>query len=583
LDNLPFAVSVVNVSVQCRSPKKCFLDDISCSFDSNSVAAIMGPSGSGKTTLLNVLSGSVKATRGEILLNGAPSSSGAKGFCAIIPQDDLIFSSFSPRETLQYVARLRLGDHVPFEDKMKAVEKLITRLSLSKCADTPVGNVDVRGVSGGERKRTSIACELLVNPSVLLVDEPTSGLDSHAAHSIVQILRDLAHEEGRTVVVVIHQPSWQTFLLFDSLVMLWDGRIVFDGPSSNFLEHIESLGFSVPPNTNPLDHCLFLLGETPSGEILWKHWKGKKFNIGNLDPETNVRANSFLSLSTTTVSSFEQFHILFIRALQDHVRDKSKLNATVKIQIFTGVALGVLFINQGRGDLTNKSIVTIGSAMFLVIYRTSQHIAFSISLEILSFRSTILREFKNRYYEVSPFFLSYLCSRVIIEVSIAFLAITPILLLAGFAPTFEQYCLYMTVVCQLATFAVGVGIIVGMSAKDMNFAVSLMVPLIMTPLHLVSGFVLPLSELPLFLRILSFFSPYQYGLTTMRQIQWKGVDFRDCDSGNTACFSDGNAYLNRNDLNTNSMAVNMVILCSICVITSAAAFVSTRLKLTSVD
>ena len=98
------------------------------------------------------------------------------------------------------MARLRLGDNVSREAKEVAVEVMLEKLGLQKCADTPVGNEDIRGISGGEKKRTSIGCELMVNPAVLFVDEPTSGLDSKMARSVVEHLQGLAHDENRTVV-----------------------------------------------------------------------------------------------------------------------------------------------------------------------------------------------------------------------------------------------------------------------------------------------------------------------------------------------------------------------------------------------
>lgn len=111
------------------------------------------------------------------------------------------------------------------------IKEMIERLELTKCADTPVGNEDIRGISGGEKKRTSIGCELIVNPVVLFVDEPTSGLDSKMARSVVEHLKVLAEVERRTVITIIHQPSWRIFSLFDALVLLKDGRVVYQGPA----------------------------------------------------------------------------------------------------------------------------------------------------------------------------------------------------------------------------------------------------------------------------------------------------------------------------------------------------------------
>ena len=147
----------------------------------------MGPSGSGKTTLLDCLASHVQQSNnllleGEIFVNGEICNQNMgnirKGY---VRQEDIFYSQMTVRETLRFVARLKLPREVTYEEKMTVVEKLIKRLSLSKCADTLVGEATVgrqRGISGGERKRLSIACELIGDPRLLFLDEPTTGLDS---------------------------------------------------------------------------------------------------------------------------------------------------------------------------------------------------------------------------------------------------------------------------------------------------------------------------------------------------------------------------------------------------------------------
>lgn len=106
------------------------------------------------------------------------------------------------------------------------MNKLIRDLGLDKCAHTKIGSELVKGVSGGERKRTSIGVELLTNPSLIFLDEPTTGLDSNTAATIMFLLRDMANN-GRTIVSVIHQPSTEIFNKFDKLILLCKGNIIY--------------------------------------------------------------------------------------------------------------------------------------------------------------------------------------------------------------------------------------------------------------------------------------------------------------------------------------------------------------------
>jgi len=122
-----------------------------------------------------------------------------------VMQNDVLLATFTPRECFMFIANMRLIN-LNKQEKHAKVEELIAILGLSKCADTYVGNELIRGVSGGEKKRTSIGVELLINPSILFLDEPTTGLDSTTALHVIQFLNKLA-KQGRTVVSTIHQPS----------------------------------------------------------------------------------------------------------------------------------------------------------------------------------------------------------------------------------------------------------------------------------------------------------------------------------------------------------------------------------------
>jgi ABC-type multidrug transport system ATPase subunit len=295
----------------------------------------------------------------QILFNGAPRPRDFIAMCAVIPQEDTLYGALTPRETFTYVARLRLGDAVSMADKVAAAEAMLRRLELTKCADTPVGNEDIRGISGGEKKRTSIGCELIVNPAVLFVDEPTSGLDSKMARSVIEILQSLAHDEGRTVITVIHQPSWRIFSLFDALVLLKDGRIVFQGPVSTVQGYFANLGFEAPPHENPMDYYFDILQESAaaaggfggkgsvavvapdngeSGSKLadpaffadeWARSEAAANGQGKVSDRGNARdvaaAAAAAADASGRTSLWSQFCTLAERCTMDYVKDKTKL------------------------------------------------------------------------------------------------------------------------------------------------------------------------------------------------------------------------------------------------------------------
>lgn len=204
----------LEVVVKSKKETKTIIHKQSGVMNSGTFTAILGPSGSGKTTLLNFLSGRLVSTNlrieGGYELNGIAISSVEPyaNQIAYIMQDDILLETMTPRESLMFAASMRL--QLSKVRRERRVNTLIEQLGLSDCCDTKIGSTMKKGISGGERKRTSIGIELITDPSIIFLDEPTTGLDSTTALQVVQLLRNLANE-GRTVVSTIHQPSSEVF------------------------------------------------------------------------------------------------------------------------------------------------------------------------------------------------------------------------------------------------------------------------------------------------------------------------------------------------------------------------------------
>ncbi|KAI9009287.1 P-loop containing nucleoside triphosphate hydrolase protein [Hyaloraphidium curvatum] len=245
--------------------------NVSAAIPAGKVTAIMGSSGAGKTTLLNAiaarLSGSARPV-GQILFNGVDvvplRKKGRGGRCAYVRQEDTLLPYLTVRETLRYNAELRLPTGMATAEKHRLVEDVILELNLKECADTMVGNPSStssssRGCSSGERRLVSIAIQLLSSPSLLLLDEPTSSLDSFTSSAVVQTLKTIAND-GRTVILSVHQPRYSSFELFDNLILLCKGgHLVYSGPASEVRTYFEDLlGVRMDPETNIADWILDL-------------------------------------------------------------------------------------------------------------------------------------------------------------------------------------------------------------------------------------------------------------------------------------------------------------------------------------
>ena len=183
--------------------EKTIIDNISGSALPSQFISIIGASGAGKTTLLNYLSGRLISKglikEGIVKINGQNSDQvkGFQQFSAYVQQDDVLMQSMTVRECLLFAAKLKLPGTE--QEKIARVDELILDLKLKKCANSFIGGPLLKGVSGGERKRTSIGVELVTNPSLIFLDEPTTGLDSYTATQVMKMLSKLA-KSGRTVI-----------------------------------------------------------------------------------------------------------------------------------------------------------------------------------------------------------------------------------------------------------------------------------------------------------------------------------------------------------------------------------------------
>ncbi|KAK1302607.1 ABC transporter G family member 7 [Acorus calamus] len=232
------------------------LTDVSGEAKPGRLLAIMGPSGSGKTTLLNVLAGQLAASprlrlTGRFEVNGRPRSHGGCKI-AYVRQEDLFFSQLTVRETLSLAAELQLPNELLVEERDEYVNKLLFRIGLINCADSIVGDAKVRGISGGEKKRLSLACELIASPSVIFADEPTTGLDAFQAEKVMETLRQLA-QDGHTVICSIHQPRSSVYSKFDDIVLLSEGAVVYAGPAK------EEALYVCPDHVNPAEFLADLI------------------------------------------------------------------------------------------------------------------------------------------------------------------------------------------------------------------------------------------------------------------------------------------------------------------------------------
>ncbi|MFE1907937.1 FHA domain-containing protein [Streptomyces gardneri] len=231
-DDGEISLDVQELAVTVDHGRKTLLDEVSFPVGEKSLLAVVGPSGAGKSTLLNALTGQRPADRGAVLYDGRDlyrDYAELRQRIGLVPQDDILHLQLTVRRALGYAAELRFPEDTAPAERRARVDEVIRELGLVERAEQPI-----HSLSGGQRKRVSVALELLTKPSLLFLDEPTSGLDPGMDRSVMHMLRGLA-DDGRTVVVVTH--SVLSLDVCDRLLVLAPGgRVAYYGPPADTLD-----------------------------------------------------------------------------------------------------------------------------------------------------------------------------------------------------------------------------------------------------------------------------------------------------------------------------------------------------------
>jgi len=339
-----------------------------------------------------------------MLLNGHPSKL-CFGRSAYVTQDEMLVGTLSVRECLEYTALLRLPKSMTFAEKKARALEVIDDLGLTEAQNTLIGNWFLKGISGGQKRRVSIACELITHPTLLFLDEPTSGLDAASAYFVMATIRDLAIQ-GRTVVTVIHQPSSEVFDLFDMLCLLSRGTVVYFGAANEALDMFEAADLPCPQHRNPTDHFLHCINEDFQIE-------GQKDNMSKLVAQyTNTRkpavdkevtlcsepTREYLG-NVNLASPLTQNLVLSQRMFVNNVRNIGVFWLRLGMYIILCIMMGTIFLDLGN---TWKDTYSFTSLMFFVV-------AFLTFMSIAGFpafaedMAVFTRERKNGYYGISTF------------------------------------------------------------------------------------------------------------------------------------------------------------------------------------
>jgi len=555
-------------AAKSASPPKTIIDNVSGVVRPGEFLAILGASGAGKSTLLNTLLfrnlGGLEVTGNRLANNKKVTPNSLTAVSAYVQQDDLFFGTFTIREQLVFQALLRMDKHIPYQERMRRVEEVITELGLSKSADVQIGIPGrIKGISGGEMKRLAFACEVLTNPPILFCDEPTSGLDSFMAASVVELLGKMARQ-GRTVICTIHQPSSQIVQLFDKVLLMAEGKTAYLGDVAGANRLFERCGFSCPPAFNPADHFIQVLAVVPGKEEECRNTikkvctdfsnseEGKELIKIQSESEQNGNGGTKFSgvKSPYKATWAAQFRALFWRSWLSVI--KNPLILRVRLLQSVGVALifSAIYFGQdleGEGNIKGEAIMNINGALFLTITNTTFSNMFAVINVFCLELPIFLREHFNGMYRTDVYFLTKQLAELPFFVIFTAVFLSILYFMVGFNGLFAKFMISLGILELLTQCVVSFGYMVSCLAPSLDVALGV-APAFMVPLMLFGGLFLNNGSAPVYLVWLKYFSWFLYSNEALSINQWSGLTW-ECPQNSTTCFGEGNGDVVLDQLN----------------------------------
>ncbi|KAL1768268.1 hypothetical protein HispidOSU_029025 [Sigmodon hispidus] len=516
--------------------------------------AILGPTGGGKSSLLDVLAArkDPRGLSGDVLINGSPQPADFKCSSGYVVQDDVVMGTLTVRENLQFSAALRLPTTMTNHEKNERINMVIKELGLDRVADSKVGTQFIRGVSGGERKRTSIGMELITDPSILFLDEPTTGLDSSTANAVLLLLKRMS-KHGRTIIFSIHQPRYSIFKLFDSLTLLASGKLMYHGPAQGALEYFASAGHHCEPYNNPADFFLDVINGDSSAVVLNKEEEDKETNrteepskkekpiIENLAEfytnsslyrETKVeldqlpKAQKKKGLSafkeSTYVTSFcHQLRWVAKRSFKNLLGNPQASIAQIIVTIILALVIGAIYfdLKKDPAGIQNRA----GVLFFLTTNQCFTSVS-AVELFVVE-KKLFIHEYISGYYRVSSYFFGKLMSDLLPMRFLPSVIFTCILyFMLGLKKEVEAFFIMMFTLMMVAYTASSMALAIAAGQSVVSVA-TLLMTISFVFMMIFSGLLVNLTTIEPWLSWLQYFSIPRYGYTALQYNEFLGQNF----------------------------------------------------------
>eukprot|EP01129_Flabellula_baltica_P011981 TRINITY_DN533_c0_g1_i1.p1 TRINITY_DN533_c0_g1~~TRINITY_DN533_c0_g1_i1.p1 ORF type:complete len:665 (+),score=115.58 TRINITY_DN533_c0_g1_i1:100-2094(+) len=528
-----------DIKVGKKKERRSILKNISGKVAPGEFMAIMGPTGSGKTTLLSILSDRVKSgVTGDIIINGRAPTVNYKRQFGYIQQDDLMFGNLTVQQTFDFTANIALPDHLSAQEKKDAVEEMFDVLGLEKARDTQIGGYGSRGISGGERKRVNIGNQLIKKPSLILLDEPTSGLDTSTALNLVKMLKAMC-AAGMTVVTTIHQPSSQIFELFDTLLLMVDGRSIYYGKANKAITYFSSLGLQCEQFYNPADFMMGLIlkeeisnkqGRSLKGAMISEYKKRIGYDVHEITSKREMKKLKKCQerqdqlIHDTNAEYPTSFGTQFVQLFKRSWFDLAKVYLT-GLNLFQIVCIaviaGAMWFQNPYEEANLRDL--IGSLFFVSVSASGMFPAFTTLFNFPKEKNVVVKERNDGLYRLSSYFISKVFAEIPYLVVFPFIFGVIAYLMCGFILRPVNVIGFFGSLMAGAFASSGFGLAVSAAIDDPPKAPTIALVFLIA-FMILGGFYVSLAELPIYFTWLSYLSFFKWTYNGLLCSQFVGTN-----------------------------------------------------------
>ena len=512
---------------------------------SGKIVAMVGPSGAGKTTLLKILASRLSAN-GTLQLNSSSTYP-----LAFVEQSELLFNYLTVEETIRFAMRLRTK--LNSDEREVLMSEILSQLLLESVKKSLIVYL-----SGGEQRRVSIAVQLVSDPPMLLLDEPTSGLDSFSALNLILLLTSIARDQEKAVLLTIHQPREDVLYMFDEIIFMTSGSIVYTGTFQDSIEYFRGHGCEFPEHSNPGDDIMDFITvdrRTRESSESTEERINQLQTLWSQNPVPMPQVTDSPLIPRVEHNIFREIIELTKRYLREVYRNVSLLLITLAQLIIFLLLLGLTFL-QIQGSST--AIQSFSGVTFFIII----NLVFTVISPLLNVfpleKQIIKKEVIERTYRAASAFIAKSIS--VIPVLLLYYTIygNALYWMIGYNPNAGNWIVFLVTLYVLMFLAISLGLTVSTISPNVQIA-QVIGPTILIVFIIYGGNFANPNDIPGYLRWITWISSISYAYKALMQNEFSGQTYQ-CEGQGPDCRIAGDTILASRELDVPSVWINITIL-----------------------